>query len=69
MKKIIKFILHRSYDILVLLFVIYLAIYNWGKLGEIALVYTYVLILLLGMLIGFALYRAISRLLYRMNNK
>jgi len=69
MKKIIKYILYYSYSILVCIFLIYLVIYNWGKLDELGSAYTYLLVLLLGMIIGFGLYSKVSQLLYRMNNK
>jgi len=64
MKKIIKFILYRSYDILIFIFSIYLVIYNWGKLDELAPIYNYILVLLLGMIIGFWLCRKVNQLIY-----
>jgi|GEM_PF-2087281 len=69
MKKIIKFILCHAYSFLLYIFSMYLIIYNWGKLYELAPIYSYLLVLLLGMIIGFGLYRKVSQLLYRMNNK
>jgi len=68
MKKLIKFILRDAYNILISIFLTYLTIYYCGKLDELGLVYTYVLVLLLGMIIGFGLYSKVSRLLYRMGN-
>jgi hypothetical protein len=61
MKKIIKFILYYSYSILLYMFSIYLIIYNWGKLDKISSVYTYILILLLGIIIGFGLCRVVNQ--------
>jgi len=65
MKKVIKFILYRSYDILIGIFLIYLIIYNWGKLDRFAPIYSYILVLLLGMIIGFWLCRKVNQLLHR----
>jgi len=65
MKKITKFILYNSYDILIGIFVIYLIIYNWGKLDRISSAYSYLLVVLLGMIIGFWLCRKVNQLIYR----
>ena len=72
MKKIIKFTLYRSYDILIGVFLIYLIIYSWGELDRISSAYSYLLVVLLGMIIGFGLCGKINQLIYRnkiMSNK
>ena len=69
MKKIIRFILHHSYDILIFIFLAYLVIYYWGGLGKLAPVYSYILVLLLGMIIGFWLYGKVNQLIYRNKQK
>ena len=69
MKKIIKVILYHSYDILICIFVIYLIIYNWGKLDSLSPAYSYILVLLLGMIIGFWLCGKVNQLIYRNKNK
>ena len=65
MKKITKFILYHSYDILIGIFVIYLIIYNWGKLDRISSAYSYLLVALLGIIIGFWLCGKVNQLIYR----
>ena len=64
MGKIIKYILYHSYDILTYIFLIYLVIYNWGKLDKISSAYSYLLVVLLGMVIGFWLCRKVNQLIY-----
>ena len=67
MKKIIKYILYKSYNILVFIFLIYLVIYVVGELDVLSVVYTYILVLLLGMIIGFGVSRKIVQLINRDN--
>jgi len=64
MEKIIKYILYHSFDILTYIFLIYLVIYNWGKLDKISSAYSYLLVVLLGMVIGFWLCRKVNQLIY-----
>jgi hypothetical protein len=63
MKKIIRFILYHSYDILIFIFLIYLVIYDWGKLDKLLPIYSYILVLLLGIIIGFWLSKKINLLI------
>jgi len=67
MKKLIKFTLHYAYSILAFVFLIYLLTYTLCELDIFAPVYTYILVLLLGMIIGFGLYRQVTILLNRMD--
>ena len=65
MRKIIRFILCHSYNILIGIFLVYLNIYHWGGLAKLAPAYSYLLVVLLGILIGFGLCRKVNQLWYR----
>ena len=65
MKKIAKFILYHSYNILIGIFLVYINIYHWGRLDKISPIYGYVLASLLGIIIGFWLCGKVNQLIYR----
>ena len=65
MEKINKFILYHTYNIIIGIFLVYINIYYWGKLYELASVYSYILILLLGIIIGFWFCAKVNQLIYR----